>query len=178
MTVSSGDGWPFGNDALRDDPLTALRIAVTTSHPAWFYIVAFDVESEARPTDAEAEMLASYLESYCARNYGPPGTGYRVRMERYALDVDGGANGVVFHKYGENDWGYRRRSWYGGQRFVPIHPNVRAQYGDTAIERGTFTLEQIMDRAHDVGKPDGSPAESWLEWKAAHPDAFPTEASV
>jgi hypothetical protein len=41
------DGWPF--DADRDDPLTAHRIAVTSSHPGWRHVVAFDRE----PTDAE-----------------------------------------------------------------------------------------------------------------------------
>lgn len=52
--------WPFEDDAARDDPLTAQRIAVVrSSHPMWCYIVAYlDVDpgpyrmgSAERPTD-------------------------------------------------------------------------------------------------------------------------------
>lgn len=64
--AAKNDGWPFGTDADRDDPLTAMRIAVTSSHPGWAFLVAFDRESEARPTDHEAAMLRSFLDEYKA----------------------------------------------------------------------------------------------------------------
>ena len=59
--------WPFGTDADRDDPLTKLRIPVTGTHPMWRYIATFDRDSEARPTDLEAQQLASYIEAYKER---------------------------------------------------------------------------------------------------------------
>ena len=114
------DGWPF--DADRDDPLTALRIAVTSSHPEWRYLVAFDRESAERPTDAEAALLVSYLDDYKTYWYN---ASYLAHLSRRPLDVDGGANGVVFHKYGADDWGYRRQSWERGPLFVPQSPGVR-----------------------------------------------------
>jgi hypothetical protein len=101
------DGWPF--DADRDDPLTAHRIAVTSSLPGWFYLVAFDRESVDRPTDAEVALLVSFLNEYKDHWYGD--NSYRRRMEARPLDVDGGANGIAFHKWGADDWGYRRRSY-------------------------------------------------------------------
>jgi len=94
------DDWPFEDDADRDDPLTALRIAVTGSHPAWCYLVGFDRDSAARPTEAEARMLASFLRQYIDYWYADT---YKAKLAQRALDVDGGANGIVFRKYGEGD---------------------------------------------------------------------------
>lgn len=163
--MSKTTDWPFGTDADRDDPLTALRIAVTGSHPMWCYLVGFDRESAARPTDREAVMLASYLEEYKTYFYGPDDeSGYRRKMTRSLLDVDGGANGVTFHKYGEDDWSYRRRTWSVGPMFVPPSPRYRETFPDEAV--GPLTLEQVMDRAHDTWP------KRWQEWKAAHPDVF------
>lgn len=160
------DGWPF--DADRDDPLTAHRIAVTCSHPGWRYLVAFDRESEARPTDAEAAMLVSYLDEYKNHWYGE--SSYRRRMERRPLDVDGGANGVVFHKWGEDDWGYRRQSYERGYLFTVVWPAQRASVEPDHGWRGPFTLLELMDRMHTMGN-DG-PMAHWVEWKAAHPEVF------
>ncbi len=66
--AESPDGWPF--DADRDAPLTACRIAVTGSHPGWCFLVAFHRESEARPTDHEADLLVSFLDQYKDFWYG------------------------------------------------------------------------------------------------------------
>ena len=44
--------WKF--DADQHDPLTALRIPVTSFSPCWKYTATLDRESEARPTDLEA----------------------------------------------------------------------------------------------------------------------------
>lgn len=154
--MSNTAAWPFGTDADRADPLTALRIAVTGSHPMRCYLVGFD---------REAAMLASYLEEYKTYFYGPDdSSGYRYRMARRLLDVDGGANGVTFHKYGEDDWGYRRRTWSIGPMFVPPSPMYRERFPDASV--GPMTLEQVMDRAHDTWP------KRWLEWKAAHPEVF------
>jgi hypothetical protein len=161
----------FGHDADLNDPLARLRIAVTYSHPEWPYLVGFDQESAVRPTDREAAMLASYLEEYKVRWYGPDERyGYRHKLAQRPLDADGGANGVVFHKYGEGDWGYRRRSWTQGPMFVPPSPRGREYLRGQGTEvPGPLTLEQTMDLAHTiVDKIDTS----WVKWKAEHPEAF------
>ncbi|MGA3524129.1 hypothetical protein [Melissospora conviva] len=159
------DPWPFGDDADRDDPLTAHRIAATTSHPDWAYLVAFDRNSEARPTDRETAMLASYLDEWKTRWYN---TSYLAHMGRRLLDVDGGANGVVFHKYGENDWGYRRRSYSMGYLFTVVPPHMRDEHSDGLP--GPMSLEALMDHLRD--SLAGGPAREWLDWKAAHPEVF------
>ncbi|MET8080024.1 hypothetical protein [Streptomyces sp. NPDC005303] len=159
--------WPFGADADRDDPLVDLRIAVTGSHPMWRYLVAFDRESPVRPTGAEAAMLASYLDEYKAYWYNPS---YLGKLAGRPLDVDGGANGVIFRKYADGDWGYRRQSWTMGPLYVPQSPRLREIYSSEAF--GPYTLEQVMDHAHTIA--DDKPIKRWLDWKASHPDVFPT----
>lgn len=158
--------WPFEDDADRDDPLTARRIAVTSSHPQWCYLVSFDRDSTERPTEAEAEMLASFLTEYIDRWYFDS---YKAKLAQRALDVDGGANGVTFIKYGPDDWGYRRRTWDLGPRYVPQHPRLREMYPNATI--GPLPLAALMDRIHTMG--DDEPMKRWTEWKAAHPDVFP-----
>lgn len=160
--------WPFGTDADEHDPLTKLRIAVTGSHPQWYYLVAFNRDSDARPTDTEAAMLASYLDEYKAYWYSGS---YLHELAQRPLDVDGGANGVIFHKYADNDWGYRRQSWTRGPMFVPQSPRLREMYLHEA-PLGPLTLEQVMDHAHTIA--DDKPMKRWLDWKAAHPEVFPT----
>jgi hypothetical protein len=155
--MTKTDYWPFENDANRDDPLTELRIAVTNSHPMWRYLVAFDRESEQRPTDTEAAMLASYLEEY--KHHWYRGSGFQQEMEDRALDVDGGANGVIFHKWGTDDWGYRRQSWTMGPLSWP---------GWDRDKR--YSLTELMDHMHTVG--GGGPMQRWLDWKDAHVEVF------
>lgn len=172
--------WPFGTDAIQDDPLTALRIPVVTSFkPTWGYIAAYlgtsadtgntfdppwPFASAERPTDAETQMLVSYLQEH--RHYWFGNQGYARKMDQRPLDVDSGWNTVVFIKYADNDWGYRRCSWTYGPTFVPGPPGSESR---EAV--GTLTLEQVMDRVHDLHP------ERWMEWKAAHPDVFPPEAA-
>jgi hypothetical protein len=166
------DGWPF--DADRDDRLTAHRIAVTSSHPGWYYLVSFDRESAERPTEREVALLVSYLDEYKAHWYGD--SGYRKAMERRPLDVDGGANGVTFIKYGPDDWGYRRRTWQYGPLYVPQHPRIREAYPDEA-PLGPLSLAALMDRIHTIGS-DAEPMPRWVEWKAAHPEVFAVDDPV
>jgi hypothetical protein len=149
--------WPFGTDADRDDPLTARRIAVTSSHTRWFYLVAFDRDSEARPTDHEADLLVSYLDHYKDHWYG--NSGFRAEMEERALDVDGGANGVIFHKWGPHDWGYRRQSFTMGPLFWPGWDRERR-----------YSLAGLMDHMQTYGSDE--PISHWRQWKADHPDVF------
>jgi hypothetical protein len=163
--AAENDGWPVGADADRDDPLTALRIAVTSSHPGWAFLVAFDRESEARPTDAEAAMLRSYLDEYKAHWYNPS---YLAKLDRRLLDVDGGANGVVFHKFGPDDWGYRRRSFTVGYLFTVVWPSQRAEY-QYHKWCGPFSLLALMDGIHTFLD---EPMKRWVDWKAARPGVF------
>lgn len=167
--MADTSAWPFGDDADRNDPLTARRIAVTSSHPRWTYLVAFDRESEARPTDAEAAMLASYLEEYQTRWYN---SSFLARMAEKALDVDGGANGVIFHKWGPDDWGYRRRSYDRGYLFTFPGPGLRGTEHAQGWPDGGQPLLAVLDRLHAIGS---EPRSTWTAWKAAHPDVFGSE---
>ncbi|MFJ4787627.1 hypothetical protein [Streptomyces sp. NPDC088794] len=60
--------WPY--DADQHDPLTALRIPVTGTHPGHTYTACFDRDSEARPTDTEAQQIASFIEEYQEHYFG------------------------------------------------------------------------------------------------------------
>lgn len=157
--------WQF--DADRDDPLTALRIPVTSAYPAWRYIATFDRESEARPTDAEAAMLASFIREYIEYWYTDS---FKARLAERPLDVDGGCNTVIFRKYRTDDWGYRLDSWRYGPMFVPQSPQLRETSHERAL-LGPLSLAQVMDRVRSFG--DDGPLPRWLEWKAKHPDVFP-----
>lgn len=159
--------WPFGADADRDDPLTELRIAVTGTYPGWNYLVGFDRESEDRPTEAEAQMLASFLDEYKSRWYAE---WYLAKMAKLALDVDGGANGVVFHKFGPDDWGYRRLSYTMGWAWSVVPPLFRArpEYADN-FNLGPFSLARLMDWINGFAD---EPSPSWVQWKAEHPEVF------
>lgn len=160
--------WPFDHDADRDDPLTAHRIAVTSAWPGWSYLVAFDRDSDARPTDDEAAMLVSFLDEYKSHWYRP---WFVEKMAERALDVDGGAVGVIFRKWGDDDWGFRRRTWEYGPLYVPESPRLRAQDREAGrTVPGPFTLAQVMDYAHAHGHNEPSPR--WEAWKATHPDVF------
>lgn len=169
--------WPFGTDAIQDDPLTKLRIPVVRSfNPHWCYVAAYlgtnedtgntfdppwPLSSAERPTDAEAQMLVSFLAEH--RWYWFKNEGYARRMDERPLDVDSGWNTTVFIKYGPDDWGYRRVSWTYGPTFVPEPPNFEGR-------RGPLSLERVMDRCHSIGD---EPSRRWLDWKTDHPDAFP-----
>lgn len=158
--------WEY--DAPKDDPLTALRIPVTSSHPQWCYIVAFDVESAMRPSDAEAAMLVSYLSQYIDYWYNDS---FKAKLAQRPFDVDGGANGVVFHKYGEDDWGYRRVSWTQGPIFWPGAPHYRDWLRrKQEADLGAHSLLAVMDHIESFG--DGEPSPRWVAWKDAHPEVF------
>jgi hypothetical protein len=161
--------WPFGTDAIQDDPLTALRIPVVTSfNPGWKYIAAYiDVDtspyswgSAERPTDREAAMIASFIDEY--KNYFF-NEWYKAKLLGRPLDVDSGCNTTVFVKYATDDWGYRRCSWMYGPTYVPASPRSPNRDG------GPLSLEQVMDRSHTIGD---EPMGHWLQWKAARPDVF------
>lgn len=159
--------WPY--DAVQDDPLTKLRIPVTTSHPEWVYLVAFngkplfDDDLMARPDETETRMLASMVEY--TRQYWF-NAGYQKRLLERPFDIDGGHNTLILRKWGENDWAYRRRTWEIGPQFVPVSPRLR----DADSRLGPLTLAELLDLVHRYGEAEPIPA--WQEWKAAHPDVF------
>lgn len=183
--MSATKAWPFGTDAKQDDPLTALRIPVVSSfNPEWRYVAAYlgtnadtgsawnppwPFASAERPTDAEAQMLASYLLEH--RNYWFNNQGYTREMDKRPLDIDSGWNTTVFIKYGPDDWGYRRCSWTYGPTFVPGPPG-----SDSRAAVGRLSLTQVMDRCHTVGSDE--PMAHWTAWKADHPDIFPAEEAT
>lgn len=176
--------WPFGTDAIQDDPLTVLRIPVVTSfRPRWCYVAAYlgtnadtggdwdppwPFASAERPTAAEACMLVSFLQEHRSRLR----SGYVQEMDERPLDIDRGWNTTVFIKYAEADWGYGRVSWIYGHTFVPSPPNLRGtDYAHTKYP-GPLPLERVMDLVHTIGD---EPMDDWLRWKANHPDIFPAE---
>ena len=153
--------WPFGNEADRNDPLTAMRIPVIPNpYPGWKYEVCVVITDDdlwdpaLRPDDAEARMIAAYL-GYRMEYYNE---GWKAKMRKRALDVDATTNTVVLQKRGEGDWCYRRRTWRSGPFMVP------------ARDQEPLGLEALLDRIHFYGAD--MPAQSWLDWKAAHPEAF------
>lgn len=176
--VNESAAWPFGTDAIQDDPLTALRIPVVTSfNPGWKYIAAYiDVDtsrygwgSAERPTGQEAAVLASYIDEYIHYFLGDR---ERQRMLKRPLDVEGCVITRVFVKYGPDDWGYRVTTWQYGPLFVPTGPTVRGKEHEYAKRPGPLSLEQVMDLDHDI-----YPAR-WQKWKADHPDVFPAPEPV
>lgn len=162
--------WPY--DADKRDPLTKLRIAVVdTSHPQWHYIVAFDLDSFAevkhRPTSHEALLLQSFLQEYIAYWYSPT---WKDRLAERPFDIDGGANGYIFRKWGPDDWGYRQRSWREGPLFWPGPARWRATLNSDLPAARTYSLKALLDQIHSHG--DVQPHERWLKWKSSHPDLF------
>ena len=156
--------WKY--DADEHDPLTALRIPVTGSHPGWTYTACFDRESEQRPTDVEARQIASFIEEYQERWFG--NGSWRQQQQAKAFDMDCYTT-TVFHKWADDDWSYRCVTWQYGPMWVPVFPRQRgSQYDDPKLS--AMTLVQVMDRIHHVGTK--YPSKHWLEWKAAHPDVF------
>ncbi|WP_371793026.1 hypothetical protein OG285_32360 [Streptomyces sp. NBC_01471] len=160
----SAENWPFGTDADQHDPLTKLRIPVTSTHPKWRYIAAFDRDSGARPTDAEAAMLASYIQEYKARCFND---WYKVKLLKRPLDVD--AVTRIFHKWDDDDWSYRVGTWQYGPFWLPAAPRLRGSQRDDA-SLPAMTLVQVMDCSHTVAD---EPMQHWLNWKANHPEVFP-----
>lgn len=175
----SATAWPFGTDAKEHDPLTKLRIPVVTCfNPEWHYVAAYlgtsadtgntfdppwPFASKERPTEAEAQMLVSFLQEH--RNYWFGNRGYTSKMDQRPLDIDSGWNTTVFIKYGPDDWGYRRCSWQYGPTFAPGPPSK-----GTVREVGPLSLVQVMDTVHTI-VDDVMP--HWATWKADHPDVFP-----
>lgn len=156
--------WPY--DAGRDDPLTAMRIPVTGTHPGWLYTACFDRDSEARPTDIEAQQIASFIEEYQERWFG--NGSWRKKQQAQAFDMDCYTT-TVLHKWATDDWSYRCVTWQHGPLWVPVFPRQRGSEHDKH-QLGPLTLVQVMDRVHHVGTE--YPSKHWLEWKAARPEVF------
>jgi hypothetical protein len=156
--------WPY--DALQNDPLTECRIAVVdNAWPMGSYIVAFDLDhvddAPNRPTEREVRQLQAFNAFYNRRYYSQ----YWIeKMADRPFDIDDGANGYIFRKWGDDDWGYRQRLWgRRGNTFWPGMPSQRAREGIPAK-----TLVEVLDRIHG----DGSVRKQWEAWKQARPDVF------
>lgn len=162
--MTTETAWPY--DADRDDPLTALRIPVTSAYPGHTYTACFDRESEQRPTEAEASQIASFIEEYQERWFGDGS--WRKKQQAKAFDMDCYTT-TVFHKWAAGDWSYRCVTWRDGPLWIPVFPRMRGgEYDDAKL--GPLTLVQVMDRVHHIGTK--YPDRAWLDWKAARPDVF------
>jgi len=148
--------WPC--DADRDDPLAALRIPVTSAWPDRPYLTAFDRQSAARPDDAEAEMIASYI-GYQRQHWFSDRR--QRRMLECPLDTDTSRSTPVLHKRGPGQWAFRRHSWTTGPFFWPAQDLPEALH---------MPLASILD--HIEADTGGGIAESWCSWKSAHPEIF------
>ena len=154
--------WPY--DADRRDPLVKLRIPViATPYPDWNYEVCVVIsrpgEPDAdlwgpalRPDDRETAQIAALL-GYRMEYYN---SGWKAKMRKRPLDIDGSTNTLVLQKYAEGDWRYRRMSFDHGM--WPFY-NMEQR----------FTLEALLDRIYTHGD---HPYQPWLDWKSAHPEAF------
>lgn len=168
MTENVTEEWPY--DAYRDDPLTALRIPVVgSSHPRWNYIVAFDFDQVDRdgnrPTEQEARQLRSFLDHYIDHWYNQT---WKAKLKERPFDIDGGANGYIFRKYGNDDWGYRQRTWEIGPLFWPGPAHWRATYGKGPGAQ-QHSLVQVMDHVYTIANETRP---EWQEWKRDHPEVF------
>lgn len=155
MTDTATD-WPY--DADRDHPLAKLRIPVTSAWPGHWYLIAFDRES-ADPTEEETRLLVSYLDytrSWYRESYWP-------KLLARPLDHDACHVTVIFRKWGDGDWGYRRCTWEHGPLYVPEAPWLDRK-------TGPLTLRELFDHINKIGEAS-SPR--WTEWQAAHADVFP-----
>ncbi|GAA0969901.1 hypothetical protein GCM10009555_017840 [Acrocarpospora macrocephala] len=158
--------WPY--DADRDDPLTELRIPVTSFSPNWKYTATFDRESEARPTDLEARQLASFIDEYREQWFNET---WKAKLAERPFDIDSGTPTKIFHKWADDDWSYRVVSWTRGPVWVPVFPRLRGtDLDDRPNWAGPMTLVEVMDRTHTVSD---EPMKRWVEWKSTHPEAFP-----
>lgn len=156
--------WPY--DADQHDPLTALRIPVTSAFPGWRYTATFDRESEQRPTDLEATQLASFIEQYKRHWFNDR---YIAKLNERPFDTD--AVTKIFHKWADGDWSYRVDTWQYGPFWVPVAPWQRSgENGDTS-RLGPLALVQVMDRTHGIGTD--YPSKHWMDWKAQYPEVFP-----
>lgn len=157
-----GDRWPF--DADQHDPLAALRIPVVrTPYPRWQYEVCLVISDERvgddllwgpslRPDDREVRQILAELD-YRMAYYNE---GWKARMRRRPLDVDGTTNTLILQKFAEGDWRYRRMTFkHGMWPFFDM------------TER--FTLEALLDHVNDSGS---TPNEKWRAHKARYPEAF------
>jgi hypothetical protein len=160
--------WPY--DADQHDPLTALRIPVTSAYPLWRYTATFDRESEIRPTDAEGRMLASFIEEYREHWFND---WYKAKLSKRPFDTD--AVTRIFHKWAESDWSYRVATWEYGPVWVPVFPGLRGSEHDVANWVAPMSLVQVMDRIHTIG--DDGPMKRWREWKTSHPEVFTPEVT-
>lgn len=186
--------WPFGHDAVRDDPLTEKRIAVVRSrNPRWHYMLAVLIMPEdqdgsydpvngktwlygqaLRPNEAETAQLVSHLEYGVGRWSGS----YRTQLSQRALDVDGMHGNLILCKCAEDDWVYGSQTWTSGPMMVPEiiyadmngiscwqrHPG-RPVKGYT--HDGPLTLEQLLTKV--VTRESAR----WIEWKRDRPEVWP-----
>lgn len=164
-TATERAAWPF--DAYQDDPLAGLRIPVIGSpFPGWRYEVALvcpdslagqDLYPAQRPDDAEAALVAAYIE-YRMEYYN---SSWKAKMRRRPLDVDGSTNTVILWKRDEGNWCYRRASWRTGPLVVPSAFDGEEPVG----------LDALLDRI--TGESAPGMASRWQAWKSAHPEALP-----
>jgi hypothetical protein len=157
--------WKY--DADEKDPLTKMRIPVTSDYPGHDYTACFHRDSAQRPTEAEARLLVSFIEEYQERWFGLA----NQRKIRQDKPFDMGCPATwIFHKWGNGDWSYRVDTWRVGPHFLPVAPRLRGTQYDTPAVKGPMSLAQVMDVIHRVGEE--YPDHHWVAWKLAHPEVF------
>jgi hypothetical protein len=135
-----------------NDPLAALGVPVTTRYDDG-YLVGFDVDSEARPTDLEAAILMSFSEFVRTTTYpATPAARMAAKPFDHETGQDTGHDTILLHKFGHDSWGVRRLSW------------DREYFDPGPLERPK-TLVAVLDY-------DASPFGEWVLWKEERLELF------
>lgn len=132
--------WDPGTDISphQTDLATQLRVPLLTSaHPKYFYVTGIIVDDwlwhGEVPTDEEVEVIGAIRKDY-QDYFFPEPNHFRTQMEAFApYDIDGGANGFLFLKRGDDNWAYNRRTWSSGPSLVPSY------------DQPPMTLEEVID---------------------------------
>ncbi len=161
--------WKY--DADQKDPLVKLRIPVTSMFPDWHYTACFDKESAVRPTEAEAWAIASFIRYRQERLIGGGWWRRRYDNEPFDLLIPSQEQTVVLHKWGHDDWSYRRVIWAAGPHWSPVSPRLRGTAKDDGQLSGPAPLDRVLNRINDAAA--GGRDLPWREWKLARPKVFP-----
>lgn len=141
---------------------------VTTDYPRWKYEVALVVpivtdlpitqpeKATLEPTEVEAAIVGSYID-YRREYYNE---GWKAKMLRRPFDVDGSTNTTILALTGQG-WKYRKATHQHGLWPFWNMPEKQAEFPPTPAG-----LIALLDHINFVGR--------WDDWKAAHPDVFPT----
>ena len=148
------------------------RIAVDSSHPAYYWIASLDAQS-LMPTEPELEQLQSFIEYKIRSWYNPT---YQAKLMSMPVAKDAGHNTIIFRKgsgdagslYDDDGWAFRRMTWREGPMYVPAR-TLAEQYEK-------MSLVSVMDYCERYTKEEPHP--KWEAWKQDHAELFGAEVEL